>query len=320
MSSKALEKLRRWYREHPTPAGASVEELRAGVPNTPAIAHTSITPVMVRGPGASALGPDRTPAEWVLARGANPDHRILYLHGGGYCVAGPSTFRNFTSRLSAASGMAVLSLDYRLAPEHPFPAAVRDSVPAFAWMTANGPGGPGNAAGAFVAGDSSGGGLAIATLVKIRDLGDRQANAAIAISPWADMTLSGESWQTRKDVDVWITRELIERMIDWILPNGGRNQPLISPVLANLEDLPPLYLFAGDHEVLRDDTTRLAELARMMGVEVRAEIVPEMLHIFPIFPQLPEAREALEKMGRFLRAQVPASWPEQDAPAVEGSG
>jgi len=105
---------------------------------------------------------------------------------------------------------------------------VRDSVPAFAWMTANGPDGPGNAAAAFLAGDSSGGGLAIATLVKIRDLDDRQANAAIAISPWADMTLSGESWRTRKDLDVWITRELIERMIGWYdkyLAEEGRPEP-----------------------------------------------------------------------------------------------
>ena len=318
MTSEALETLRRRYREHPTPLGTSVTELRASVPNTPPIAHTTITPALVTGPGASAPGPDQTPAEWVLARGADPNRRILYLHGGGYCVASPSTFRNFTSRLSAAAGMAVLALGYRLAPEHPFPAAVRDSVPAFAWMTANGPDGPGNAAAAFVAGDSSGGGLAIATLVKIRDLGDRQANAAIAISPWTDLTLSGKSWQSRKDLDVWIRRDFTEQLIDWVLPNGGRNQPLISPVFANLEDLPPLYLIAGDHEVMRDDTTRLAALGRMMNVDVTAEIYPEMLHIFPIFPRLPEAREAMEKMGRFLRTQVPASWPEQDAPALEG--
>ena len=267
MTSEALETLRRRYREHPTPLGTSVTELRASVPNTPPIAHTTITPALVTGPGASAPGPDQTPAEWVLARGADPNRRILYLHGGGYCVASPSTFRNFTSRLSAAAGMAV---------------------------------------------------LAIATLVKIRDLGDRQANAAIAISPWTDLTLSGKSWQSRKDLDVWIRRDFTEQLIDWVLPNGGRNQPLISPVFANLEDLPPLYLIAGDHEVMRDDTTRLAALGRMMNVDVTAEIYPEMLHIFPIFPRLPEAREAMEKMGRFLRTQVPASWPEQDAPALEG--
>ena len=318
MTSPALERLRRRYRAHPTALGHTVEELRARVPNTPPIAHTTITPTHVTGPGASASGPEQTPAEWVCAPNADPARRILYLHGGGYCVASPATFRNFTSRLSAASGMAVLALDYRLAPEHPFPAAVRDSVPAFAWMTANGPQGPSNAAAAFVAGDSSGGGLAIATLIKLRDLGDRQASAAIAISPWTDLTLSGESWQSRKELDVWIRRDFTEQLIDWILPDGGRNQPLISQVFANLEDLPPLYLIAGDHEVMRDDTTRLAALARMMNVDVTSEIYPEMLHIFPVFPQLPEAQEATEKMGRFLQRQVPASWPERDAPALEG--
>ena len=312
MTSEALERARTWLRENQLPADASIEEMRAWMAPSPAIAGTTIAPVMAAGPGASGGGPDETPAEWVLAPGADAARRILYLHGGGYCLGSPATHRNLTSRLSAATGMAVLSLDYRLAPEHPCPAAVRDSVPAFAWMTRHGPSGAGNAEAAFIAGDSAGGGLALGTLVKIRDLDDRQANAAVLLSPWADLTLSGESWRTRVAEDLLVQRAGTERMIDWILPGPLRPSfPLVSPVFADLEDLPPLYLIAGDHEVLRDDTTRIAALARMMGVTVQAEIYPEMPHVFPAFPALPESKEVMGKIGEFLRAQVPARWPER---------
>ena len=317
MTSEALERARRWLRGNQQSPDATIEELRAWNAGSPAIPKTTITLTMVQGPGASAPGPEETPAEWVLAPDADPDLRILYLHGGGYCIGSPAAHRNLTSRLSAVSGMSVLSLDYRLAPEHPFPAAVRDSVPAFHWMTENGPQGPGRAKGSFVVGDSAGGGLALSTLVKIRALADRQANAEIALSAWAAMTLSGESWQTRVHEDLLVSRAGSERMIDWILPKGGRNQPLISPVFANLEDLPPLYLIAGDHEVLRDDTTRMAALARMMGVEVVSEVYPEMPHVFPAFPNLPETIGVMEKMGAFLREHIPASWPEQEASGTD---
>jgi monoterpene epsilon-lactone hydrolase len=311
----ALDRARRWLRENPLPHDASIEEMRAWMSDSPPIASTTITPTMVKGPGAAAPGPELTLAEWVLAPDADPDRRILYLHGGGYCMGSPATHRNLVSRISAASAMAVLSLDYRLAPEHPFPAAVRDSVAAFAWMTENGPRGPERAAAAFVAGDSAGGALAISTLVKIRDLGDPQADAAIALSPWTDMTLSGESWRTRQEEDLLVSREAAERIIDWILPRGGRNQPLISPVLANLEDLPPLYLITGDHEVLADDSTRLAAVASMVGVDVTCEIYPEMPHVFPAFPDLPESRDAIAKIGRFLNEHVPAPFPAARLPS-----
>lgn len=307
-----LERARRWLRDHPQTVPETVEELRATGGNSPPVPDTTITPTLVQGPGATAGGPDQTPAEWVLAPGANPDHRILYLHGGGYATGSPGSHRNLTSRISEASGMAVLTLDYRLAPEHPCPAAIRDTVPAFAWMTANGPNGPGRAGGAFMAGDSSGGGLLIGTLVKIRDLGDRQADAAVTLSAWTDLTLSGQSWQTRAGVDLMTNRAFTERLIEWVLPDGLlTNFPLISPVFADLQDLPPLYLIAGDHEVFLDDTTRLAALARMWGVDVKEEIYPEMPHVFPAFPDLPESQEVMGKIGDFLRENIPASWPEQ---------
>ena len=312
MTSQALERARAWMRENQLPSDASIDEMRAWMGPSPAIPETTIAPVMVTGPGASGGGPDETPAEWVLAPGADAARRILYLHGGGYCMGSPATHRNLTSRLSAATGMAVLSLEYRLAPEHPCPAAVRDSVPAFAWMTRNGPAGPGDAAAAFIAGDSAGGGLALGTLVKNRDIDDRQADAAVLLSAWTDLTLSGESWETRAEEDLLVNRPATERLVDWILPGPLRpNFPLVSPVFADLQDLPPLYLIAGDHEVLRDDTTRIAALGRMMGLAVREEIYPEMPHVFPAFPSLPESIEVMGKIGEFLRAQVPARWPER---------
>ncbi|PZC49598.1 MAG: Acetyl esterase/lipase [Chloroflexi bacterium] len=309
-----IERARRWLRAHPQTVPQTIQELRATSRNSPPIAHTTITPTLVQGPGASADGPEQTPAEWVLAPDADPDRRILYLHGGGYVTGSPGTHRNLTSRISAASGMAVLALDYRLAPEHPCPAAIRDTVPAFAWMTANGPNGPGKASAAFIAGDSSGGGLAIGAMVKIRDLGDRQADAAFTLSAWADLTLSGKSWQTRADEDLMTSRAFTDRLIEWVLPGGLlTNFPLISPVFADLQDLPPLYLIAGDHEVFRDDTARLAALAHMMGVDVREEIYPEMPHVFPAFPDLPESKQVMAKIGEFLRANLPAVWAERPA-------
>ena len=298
MPSDAVAALNTELRANPFSPDLTIEEFRASMPDTEPEPGTTVTPVNAAG----------VPGEWVVADGADPDRRMLYVHGGGYVFMSAATHRNLTSRISQAAGIAVLSLDYRLAPEHPFPAAVDDSAAALAWMSQNGPNGPGAGSATLVAGDSAGGGLAIATLLKTRDDGGRMADATVTLSAFTDMTLAGASMETEKDNDVMVTREVLQRMIRETLPGGEVKHPLISPIFADLSGLPPMYMVVGGAETLRDDTTRLADLARTAGVDVAVDIYPGLMHIFPLFAaMLPEGREAIDKIAAFIAAKVPAS-------------
>ena len=297
MPSDAVATLNAELRANPFTPDMTIAEFRASMPDAEAEPGATVTPVDAGG----------VPGEWVLADGADPDRRMLYVHGGGYVFMSAATHRNLTSRISQAAGIAVLSLDYRLAPEHPFPAAVEDATAALAWMSQNGPAGLGAASATFVSGDSAGGGLAIATLLKTRDDGGRQADAAVTLSAFADMTLAGASMATQQANDVMVTREVLERMIRETLPNGELEHPLISPVFADLAGLPPLYMLVGGAEVLLDDTTRLADGARAAGVDVSVDVYPGLMHIFPLFAaMLPEGQEAIGKMADFLSDKAPA--------------
>jgi monoterpene epsilon-lactone hydrolase len=298
MPSDAVAALNTELRASPFTADMTIDEFRASMPDAEAEPGTTVTPVDAAG----------VPGEWVVAAGADPNRRMLYVHGGGYVFMSAATHRNLTSRISQAAGIAVLSLDYRLAPEHPFPAAVEDSVAALAWMGHNGPAGASDASATFVAGDSAGGGLALATLLKTRDDGGRQADAAVTLSTFADMTLAGASMDTQKDNDVMVTRDVLDRMIRETLPNGELRDPLISPIFGDLAGLPPLYMLVGGAEVLLDDTTRFAGLARAAGVVVSVDVYPGLMHIFPLFAaRLPEGQEAIGKIAAFLADKVPAS-------------
>lgn len=297
MPSEAVQTLNAELQANPFGADWLIEEYRASMPDAEPIPDATVTPVNAGG----------VSGEWVVAEGADPNRRMLYVHGGGYVFMSPGTHRNLTSRISQAAGIAVLSLDYRLAPEHPFLAAVEDATAALAWIAANGPEGPGAAGATFVAGGAAGGGLAVATLLKTRDDGGRQADAAVALSAFADMTLSGESMDAQKDNDVMVSKEVLQRMIRETLPNGGAEDPLLSPIFADLPGLPPLSMFVGGAEVLLDDTTRLADRARAAGVDVSVDIYPGLMHIFPLFAEmLPEGQEAIEKMAAFLAEKAPA--------------
>jgi acetyl esterase/lipase len=295
MASAELQVVIDQLRANPIDPQASLEVLRAAFPAAAAPEGTTATPVDAGGRAA----------EWVVAEHAAADRRLLYLHGGGYVICGPGTHRDLAGRISKAAGVAVLVLDYRLAPEHPYPAAVDDALAALRWMYDHGPAGPAPARAAFVAGDSAGGGLTLATLLAARDAGVRLPNAAVAISAWTDLACTGNTIHTRADVDPMVTTAVLQRMVKDYLQGGDPRQPLASPLYADLHGLPPLLMQVGDAEILLDDTRRVADKARAAGVEVTVEIYPEMVHIFQLFaPILPEGQQAIERIGAFIRGQT----------------
>ena len=295
MASSELQAVIEQLRTNPLDPNATVDELRASFPEAPAPEGTSATPVDAGG----------VPAEWVVADEADPDRRLLYLHGGGYVICGPATHRDLAGRISQASGVSLLVIDYRLAPEHPYPAAVDDALAALRWMINNGPGGAAPARVTFVGGDSAGGGLTLSTLVAARDVGVGRPDAAVIISGWTDLACSGDTIRTRADIDPMVTESLLQRMAGEYLQGGDPKQPLVSPLYADLQGLPPLLMQVGEAEVLLDDTTRVAEKAKAAGVDVSLEVYPEMMHIFQLFaPVLPEGQQAIERIGTFLKQYV----------------
>lgn len=245
--------------------------------------------------------------EWIAAPTADPRRRLLFFHGGGYVMGSPDTHRDLTGRLSETSGCAVLLLDYRLAPEHPFPAAVDDGLAALRWIREHGPNGPTVASSVFVGGDSAGGALALATLVAARDAGDPPPDAAVTLSAWTDLASTGTSFQTRAAVDPMTTPQQLDRMAGLYLNGADPRTPLASPLYAELRGLPPLLMQVGDAEVLLDDSTRVAEKVRAAGGEVTLEVWPEMIHVWQSFAGiLPEGQQAIERIGQFLRAHARA--------------
>jgi monoterpene epsilon-lactone hydrolase len=229
MASAELQAVIDQLRANPIDPQASVEVLRAAFPAADAPQGTTATPVDAGG----------LPAEWVVADHAAADQRLLYLHGGGYVICSPGTHRDLAGRISQAAGVAVLVLDYRLAPEHPYPAAVHDALAALRWMYDHGPSGAALARATFVAGDSAGGGLTLATLIAARDAGVRLPNAAVAISAWTDLACTGNTMRTRADVDPMVTEAVLSRMMQDYLQGGDARQPLASPLYADLRGLPP---------------------------------------------------------------------------------
>ncbi len=251
----------------------------------------------------TAVDANGVPGEWITVPGSDPNRRLLYVHGGGYVIGSTATHRRLCEDIAAAAGCSILNLDYRLAPEHPFPAAVDDAIAGLQFMQENGPDGPGAAQSTFVAGDSAGGGLTLATLLAARERDVALPNAAIGISAWTDMAVTGESITTRADADPLITdAAMIKLMAAAYVSGGNAEDPLASPVYADYAGLPPLLLQVGDAEVLLDDTRRVTERARAAGVDVTEEVWDEMFHVWHAFaPMLPEGREAIARIGEFVK-------------------
>jgi acetyl esterase/lipase len=248
------------------------------------------------------VGAGGVPAEWIVAPGAAADRIVLYLHGGGYAFGSMRTHRVMLSYLSRAAAARVLGLDYRLAPENPFPAPVEDTVAAYRWLLAGGA----KANKIVVAGDSAGGGLMLAALVALRYLGEPLPAAGVGISAWTDMEATGASFTENAELDPSVSRDRILRIAKLYLGGKDPSAPLASPIHADLGGLPPLLLQVGSIETLLDDSTVLARRAKASGVKVEVEVWDDMPHVWHHFaPILPEARQAIEHIGEFVRKHTP---------------
>ncbi len=236
------------------------------------------------------------PADWV--EGPVTERTLLYLHGGGYFFGSPETHRQICARLGLLTRSRVLVPDYRLAPEHPFPAAVDDALSWYRTLLEQGVK-PGRL---LVAGDSAGGGLALSLLVAARAAGLPMPACAVAFSPWTDLSMSGKSVRVCAESDVMFHAHWLEQAAAWYLAgHDARATPLASPLFADLQGLPPLLVFASAHEMLRDDATRLVTRALEAGVEATLHLEPHMVHAWPaLFAKLPESKRTLRQAADFM--------------------
>jgi len=248
---------------------------------------------------AAALG--GVPTAEITVDGIEPRHVVLYFHGGVYVMGDAFLAADLASQVGRRTHAKVISVDYRLGPEHPYPAAVDDSLVAYEALLHNGIA-PSDIA---LAGESAGGGLAVATLVNARDHGLPLPAAALLMSPYADLTLAGTTIDTRREVDPLLSREALQARIPDYTAGHDAALGLISPIFADLSGLPPLIIQAGTHEVLLDDAVRLAQQAVAADVEVTLDITPGVPHVFQAYhPILDEAGAALERAGQFLSAHL----------------
>ncbi len=239
------------------------------------------------------------PGEWVIPAGAGSERVILYLHGGAYNAGSTRSHRALAANIAYASRARALTIDYRLAPEHPYPAALTDAFSAYQWLLESGI----RPEQLVVTGDSAGGGLTIALLVALRERGIPMPAAAVVLSPWTDLTDSGESWQENAKADYMINGPKLKEAARLYLKDVSPRTPLASPVYANLHGLPPLLIQVGSEEVLLSDSMRLAENARLSGVDVTLDVWEGMQHVWQFAASLvPEARQAIKKIGEFIRA------------------
>jgi len=295
MANAALEKVIELLTSRPWSENPTVEEMRQGFE---LLGQKFAAPGSVQTEAVDANG---VAAEWVTAAATEVERTILYLHGGGYVIGSPATHRGLAERLSKAAAARVLVIDYRLAPEHPFPAAVEDATTAYRWLLASG-----QAAGSIaVAGDSAGGGLTVATLVALRDAGAALPAAGVCLSPWVDMEGIGASMTARAGRDPMVQKEGLLGMAGLYLQGADPRSPLAAPLYADLHGLPPLFIQVGTSETLYDDATRLADRAKAAGVKVTLEPWDDMIHVWHLFAEaLPEGQKAIDRIGEFVRQHV----------------
>jgi acetyl esterase/lipase len=312
MASPELQALLAALRAAPDAAGQTVEQLRQameqGASRYPVPGDVRRTPMQA---GSVAV-------EWVVAPGADEGAVVLLLHGGGYYRGSIATHRELAGQMSRASGAAVLAATYRLAPEHKFPAPVEDALAVYRWLLRGGA----DARRLAVAGNSAGGGLALALLLALRAAGEPLPAAAVCLSPWVDLAQTGGSYGARAAEDPSLSKAYLDRAARDYLGGADPRTPLASPLYGDLAGLPPLLIQVGTAEVLLDDSIRLADKARAAGVDTTLEVWPEMFHVWHRHAQqLPEARQAIAAIGDFLRAVwtgAPAGAAEREARRKRG--
>jgi monoterpene epsilon-lactone hydrolase len=242
-----------------------------------------------------------TPAEWTSTPGADPARVILFLHGGGYISGSIASHRHMIAQAGREAGARTLALGYRLAPEHPFPAALEDAVGAYRYLLAQGFA-PGNI---VMAGESAGGGLAVAALVTLRDAGSPLPGCTWLSSPWVDLEMSGQTMTTKAAVDPMIQKPYLEELARAYLNGADARGPVASPLYADLIGLPPMLIQTGSAETLMDDAARLAGAAGAADVRTTLQVWPHMIHAWHLFyPQLAEGRRSLAEAGAFVRATL----------------
>jgi acetyl esterase/lipase len=295
VSTEQAENLEAILRQSAFPAGIDLNEqrrlLRELISAQPLPADVTVT--------AAALG--GVPTAEITIDGIESRHVVLYFHGGVYVLGDAFQAAGLASQIGRRTRAKVISVDYRLAPEHPYPAAVDDALAAYEALLEGG-----TAPSDIVfAGESAGGGLAVATLVNARDHGLPLPAAAFAMSPYADLTLAGTTMQTKGEVDVLMSRENLQARVTDYTSGQDAALGLISPVFADLSGLPPLITQAGSHEVLLDDAVRLARQAAIADVQVTLDITPRVPHVFQAYaPILDEGAAALDRAGQFLTAHL----------------
>ena len=245
----------------------------------------------------SPVNIDGITAEWIRPPHAPKGKVVLFVHGGGYVSGSCSDHRIHAAKIVKGSGIAALLFDYRLAPEHPYPGAIEDSVAVYRWLLEQGT----LPSDIVIVGDSAGGGLCLATLLALREQGIPLPAAAVAVSPWTDLKCTGESYQTKANV-------CLSPKNSWIIfskyytGDSDPALPLISPLYGELHNLPPILIYAGDDEILRDDSIRFAEKAKKAGVDVSLKVSEGMMHCYPFLPSIiPEAKRAMDDICLFIK-------------------
>ncbi|MFO7797316.1 MAG: alpha/beta hydrolase [Promethearchaeati archaeon] len=240
--------------------------------------------------------------EWIIAPDVIENKVLLYLHGGAFVAGSIDTHRDLISRISRAAEIKVLAINYRLAPEHPFPAGLNDCFDTYKWLMSEKGYKPNNI---IIGGDSAGGTLTLSVLIKLRDLKIPLPAAAFCLSPATDMTGSGESYTTKAEVDPFLTPELGQLVLDNYLGDVDPKNPLVSPLFGDLHGLPPIYIQVGTSEILLDDSKRIAQKLKEANVEVELDIWKDMVHVFAAFAQFAqEPKEAIEKIASFIKKHI----------------
>ncbi len=295
MSTEQRENLDAILRQSAFPAGSDVSEQRR------LLAELLSAQPLPAGVIVTAAELGGVPAAEITVDGIEPRHVVLYFHGGVYVMGDAFLAAGLAAQIARRTRAKVISVGYRLAPEHPYPAAADDALAAYQALLQNGT----DPAGIVFAGESAGGGLAIATLVNARDHGLPLPAAAYVMSPYADLTLAGTTMQTKRDADPLLSPDALQARVSDYTAGHDAALPLISPVFADLSGLPPLIIQAGSHEVLLDDAIRLARQAATTDVQVSLDITPAVPHVFQAyFPILDEATTALDRAGQLLSAHL----------------
>ena len=298
MASPQLQNIIEMIRARPSREGVPVEETRATFEQL-----ATVFPVDDDVKREKA-GPNGVPGEWIRPPAVSGDITVYWLHGGGYYMGSVNTHANIITPIAAACDARAFAVDYRLAPENPFPAGLDDAVAGYRWLLAQGV----DPARLVIGGDSAGGGLTLAALQRLREASDPLPAATVLLSPLTDLEGTGDSIKTRRGAAPMIDPDGGPETARDYRPDGDLRDPLVSPLHADFTGLPPMLIQVGDAEVLLDDSTRVYELADAAGVDVTLEVNDEMIHVFQFFaPLLPEAVAAIERIGEFAKSYAGAT-------------